>query len=672
MSMNLRAMHPRRGDGERGAILILSALALVVVMASAAMGIDIARQVSKKRSVEEIADLAAHDASYAFKPLEANMSTLDASSWFQQFPAVTSGNYYQLAVLMAMNSMVRNTFLQSTATTSCSGTTETFTDPSDVDTATMQILVPDSSGVNQPVPCNDPPGTGTLATSQGKMITTTVTPHTSLHYDFLPGTASVQATGTQQDRWSTGCTGLCGGSTGGGGTTTVPTTVPGTTTSARGEFTIGSFLARETLNQPGINDLSATTSASIGNIVSFNNSLLISGLGVPAGSLNLDVVSYQGLENASVTIESMATAAGFAGRPDQLFAQSLTITQLLTDMKAALTAKGDSASLTAAGVIGTLIAANPTTSTTFTFGQLFGANAVTTAGTAILTASTDVGDLLTAAMEATVVNGAHLLTVAVPVAGVTGVVSATLKLGLIEPPKSSGLGAAAQNPDGSWITTASTSQIRAELDLTLPAPNGATGPVQLPIYLAGAQATGNLTSLTCDALPANQTFVVGAATKGLTMTVGAVSDPTQLTTSTGTVSLTTPVVTSVALTGSSDVGLTASGSATVAGTSGNLNFPVSAGQFAATYMNDMRTLAANALGGQLNVSVTPSGNVTAGSAATVNAVATATAAEISAVLSPAVAGGTAPIDTLVSSVTQAVGLGLAGADVTGYAPYCGP
>src|SRR5258706_3795365 len=52
---------PRR-DREHGAILVLTSAALVVLMAAAALTVDIGHQTSKKRYVEFVADQAGSDA----------------------------------------------------------------------------------------------------------------------------------------------------------------------------------------------------------------------------------------------------------------------------------------------------------------------------------------------------------------------------------------------------------------------------------------------------------------------------------------------------------------------------------------------------------------------------------------------------------------------------------
>src|SRR2546423_5646298 len=53
----------RRGpDGERGSIMVLAAIAMVVVVSSTALAVDLGKTVSTKRSLQEAVDNAALDA----------------------------------------------------------------------------------------------------------------------------------------------------------------------------------------------------------------------------------------------------------------------------------------------------------------------------------------------------------------------------------------------------------------------------------------------------------------------------------------------------------------------------------------------------------------------------------------------------------------------------------
>src|SRR2546421_6435916 len=53
----------RRGpDGERGSIMVLAAIAMVVIVGSTALAVDLGKNVSTKRSLQEAVDNAALDA----------------------------------------------------------------------------------------------------------------------------------------------------------------------------------------------------------------------------------------------------------------------------------------------------------------------------------------------------------------------------------------------------------------------------------------------------------------------------------------------------------------------------------------------------------------------------------------------------------------------------------
>jgi len=625
----------------------MAALGLAALVAATAMAVDIAREVDVKRRVEEVADLAAKDAHRAFEILNSTVPS-DRASLLGSF-GVSPGNgaFYTLAVSMARDSLVRNSFLTASATTRCAtdgqGTPISLLSDA-TNNAWVYVYVYDSAGNPTAVPCGDPAGLiGNSTNSTQASIT--VVPHTYLAYAFAPGGATLSASGAERERWAQ-----------------VGTNPPGTA-----EFSLGSFLGRGRLDAPGVTADTVAASQDLANLVGADNALLSAGLGILRGSaLDFDVASYRALMSSYVTLTGLATAAGDTGRPDELLSQSITVPRLLTYAAAAASARGDSASLAAANVINQIISRNPSLSTTFTLGQLFSASPAVTGGSALWTASIDVADLITAAMEVALANGQTALSANLPLS-VSGLSGASVTLGVIEPPQAAS-GPPGQRTDGSWLTEAHTAQIRAQFDLLVPVTGLAGRPnANLGVFLSGANATAHLSTLSCSSDPAAQTYTIGASSQGTTASVGTVASPSMLTAGSQSAVLNNDELLDLSLTGGVSVSFSAAvTSATTPGNSATLAFPVTAGEFAPAYP-DTQTIGTAPLGGQLSPSV--SATVTGGPVPGLSAMTAAVTSAVNGALGPA-GPPTATIDAVTAPVLEALGLSLAGADITGYSPTC--
>ncbi|HWH34166.1 MAG TPA: TadG family pilus assembly protein [Acidimicrobiales bacterium] len=87
----------RRPDGERGAVLILSAVGLAIALLSAAMAVDVGSVIWRKRDLQVVADLAAQDAAQTLgtlpAPTDADAQVLaEESAARNDFDFVTAGN----------------------------------------------------------------------------------------------------------------------------------------------------------------------------------------------------------------------------------------------------------------------------------------------------------------------------------------------------------------------------------------------------------------------------------------------------------------------------------------------------------------------------------------------------------------------------------------------------
>ncbi|MGH2794405.1 MAG: hypothetical protein ACRDKG_08870 [Actinomycetota bacterium] len=256
-------------------------------------------------------------------------------------------------------------------------------------------------------------------------------------------------------------------------------------------FSLGSRLAR----------LDTTSSPIFNNV-----------LGQMLGStLSLDAVSYNGLADASVTLGDVWTELGL-GSSSQILNSEVTVDQLITATASALNNQGDPASVTAAGILGTL-ATQVSTTAHFKFGDLL----ELVSGDPGEAASANMNVLEMIGMAASLANGTNLLNLTLPIT-IPGVTTTNLKMSVIEPPviKTGRVGA-----------TAHTAQARLQLDITLLQKLTvllSQGTVKLPVYLDAAGATGTLTAIRCDIPDEDGDISVHAVAEALTAKIGSATD----------------------------------------------------------------------------------------------------------------------------------------------------
>jgi uncharacterized membrane protein len=234
---------------------------------------------------------------------------------------------------------------------------------------------------------------------------------------------------------------------------------------------------------------------------------LLGALGTPA---NLTAVGYQGLADTNVTISQLVTASGGLLTSSDVLTTSLSAAQWLTiwdDAVANQSAQlncgaspvpspcnagqalsgldfgGSSAELCQLVSINMGSIASGCTNTTTT---------TTVLSTAALSASLNVLQILST--EAELANGTSALNVTTAL-GITGVTTAQLYLTLVQPP---------QVAYGVVGTTASTAQVQANLQLTLPL----LGVLSIP--LSAASGTATLKTLKCQNNAMSTTTITGA------------------------------------------------------------------------------------------------------------------------------------------------------------------
>jgi uncharacterized membrane protein len=230
------------------------------------------------------------------------------------------------------------------------------------------------------------------------------------------------------------------------------------------------------------------------------------------GSASLTAVGYQGLADTDVTINQMVTASGGLLTTSNVLTTSLSAQEWLTIWTDAvsnrvaqlncgaspvpspceagtglteITGGGDMATLCQFMSVNMGSIASGCTNTTTT---------TTILPTSALSANLNLLQLLTT--EAEFANGSSALNVTSAL-GITGVTTAQLYLTLVKPP---------QVAYGVVNTTASTAQVQADLQLTLPA----LGLLDIP--LSAASGTATLKTLKCQNNSMSSTTIAGATT----------------------------------------------------------------------------------------------------------------------------------------------------------------
>jgi uncharacterized membrane protein len=427
----MRGWYRRRASDERGTVLVVVSIAMVVMIGATALAVDIGQITNNNRTLQARADAIALDTARAVNGETA--ATLSGASG--------------PATLAAQASATRNGFSLSGLTLEL-GTTSgsTFT----------SVATPILNGAIQNVTSN--------AIPTAVRVTTTGT----VDFAFRPGgtTTSRQAVASQ---------------------------------AAQAGISVGSFLAR----------------------VDTSTGLLNSVLGGFIGG-NLTLVGYSGIAAGSVNLGQLKTQLGF-GTVDELLAANITYKNLLNATAAALNAKGDAVSLNArAGVLSMATAAS--SSLSLKLGDLI----EVATGDGNSAANADLNVLQLAQMAAQVANGSNALSVNLSTSslgGLGGLLNSSgnsVQLRVIEPPQIA-IGPAAQNPDGTWKTTAKTAQIRLSVHLR-PLGTVLGGTLNLPIYVEAASAEASLRGISCATPKDNSTVTVHTDAQAVTSNIGEIAD----------------------------------------------------------------------------------------------------------------------------------------------------
>jgi uncharacterized membrane protein len=416
---------------ERGVVMIMAAVGLLLALVASALAVDLGRQASEKKEDQLIADLAALDAVRELKPLVVNA------------PGVSLTTVLADVTSAAKASAKRNGF-----------------DPAAAGHAlTAEAGSVDSQNVFTP---------GSSAPNAVRVLV-----GSNMDYVFAPGGKDLTAKAVAK---------LASTSGPGGGTI-------GGNDDQKAGFFLGSALASANFD---------STTAPVVNRV----------FGQMIGG-NVDVVSWNGLGNANITMSALQHELGNlgldVGTPQKLLAADLTLNKLFTATANALDQQGDSRAAifrNGAGII-----AQSTNTTTFKLANIMTFDQG--AGTTVADANLKVRNLVVAAAEAA--NGSNVISV--PTAGLTvpGVSNTAVTLQVVEPMKY------VFGPVGA---TGSTAQIKMTVTNTIDQAFTFAGLVgskitgTLPFTLDAAGATGTIGAIDCTTTSPGMT--VGVDTKPVT------------------------------------------------------------------------------------------------------------------------------------------------------------
>ncbi|MEF3075668.1 pilus assembly protein TadG-related protein [Methylobacter sp. Wu1] len=235
-------------------------------------------------------------------------------------------------------------------------------------------------------------------------------------------------------------------------------------------------------------------------------------------SANTRIVSYEGLATANVTLLELINAQGEVGTVDKLLDLDVSMKDFVILMVKALSNQKEQPTV-AIDLLET-IAARVDGNLMVDLGELL--QLELPAPPAALNAQINVLDLVGLAAE--VANKNHLVQATLPLS-IPGVASTTLKTYIIEPPQIA-IGPAGRDADGEWITRAHTAQVNTQLSLTLLGGLNlgsiGTGLVNLDLAITGADARAGFESFDCDGT--DRTAVVGHVVQAARIIVGRFDD----------------------------------------------------------------------------------------------------------------------------------------------------
>lgn len=288
-----------------------------------------------------------------------------------------------------------------------------------------------------------------------------------------------------------------------------------------GASTTAVLSAQAVARRPALAGISA--GSGLLSLDSSNSPLLNALLGGLLGtSLNLDVVTYQGIAGANVSLLALSQQLKTAGvdlelgKIDSLLGANVTAAQLLQAMLNA----ADSSQL--AGVntalLRTALATINVPTAQLTLGQILSVVAPDSVRDTALSAGVNMLDLLMA--TALVANKSHAVTVPAQTLNIPGLLSQTLRLTIISPPQIA-IGYPGKNSDGSWRTQATSTQVSLDAKVGVDLLNLGLVKADIDLKVDIAKGTAALNTIQCGGVGKPVTVTVAAAPGLASLTLNA-------------------------------------------------------------------------------------------------------------------------------------------------------
>jgi uncharacterized membrane protein len=240
--------------------------------------------------------------------------------------------------------------------------------------------------------------------------------------------------------------------------------------------------------------------------------------GILRSTVNLDLVSYQGIASTNVTLLELVEAEATVGSVTGLLAADLRVGELLQIY-------ADAANASGAVDVGAIIAGIPISaeisSLEVTLGEILAVTAPDMEAAA--SASVNLLDLITT--TALFANGEHALTLPLSVNLPGGLLNVTANLEVIEPPKIA-IGPPGKDENGDWYTEVKTAQVRlnstvkSDINLIL-----AQAEVDLALRVEVAQGSAWLQSIQCRNQENSKSIVTIGAQPGIASVALGATDP---------------------------------------------------------------------------------------------------------------------------------------------------
>lgn len=227
-------------------------------------------------------------------------------------------------------------------------------------------------------------------------------------------------------------------------------------------------------------------------------------------TLDLDLLSYQGLAAADISLMDIIEATPSVGTVEELLAANLSVTELLQIYADALNASS-TANATATAALQTIISASPTLPDLVSVSDIL--NISSADSVKALDTSVNLFDMVMTTLLAA--NGVNAIDLTTPVTLPGDTLSVVTELSVIEAPKIA-VGPPGRNAAGEWQTAIQTAQIRlkvsieANVNLLVAAAN-----VAMALNVEVAQGEAWLQSIECRRVASPSTWVTIGAQPGI-------------------------------------------------------------------------------------------------------------------------------------------------------------